>query len=76
MCVWCGFVGIICYFSIYLLILKFDFDDFEGVVGSVVVDGDSVEFLLVRFDWYLFFIGVIVDYYRSSGLVDILFIVE
>ena len=60
----------------YLLILKLDSDDSEGVAGSVVVDVDPAEALLARFDWYPFLTGVIVDHHGSPGLADTLFTAE
>ena len=39
-----------CPSSTYLLILKLDSDDSEGVAGSVVVDVDPAEALLARLD--------------------------
>lgn len=62
--------------STYLLILKLDSDDSEGVAGSVVVDVDPAEALLARLDWYPFLTGVIVDHHGSPGLADTLFTAE
>lgn len=73
---WRRLVGRACPSGTYLLILKLDPDDSEGVAGSVVVDVDPAEALLARLDWYPFLTGVIVDHHGSPGLADTLFTAE
>ena len=75
-CVWRRLAGMAYPSSTYLLILKLDSDDSEGVAGSVVVDVDPAEALLARLDWYPFLTGVIVDHHGSPGLADTLFTAE
>lgn len=57
----------------YLLVLYFDPDHAEGVVGCVVVDVDAAEALLSRLDWHPLLTGVIVHHDRGAGLADTLF---
>lgn len=66
-------MSVACHRRAYLLILKLDPDDSEGVAGSVVVDVYPAESLLARFDGHPFLTGVIVDHHGSPGLADTLF---
>lgn len=46
----------------HLLILQFNSNYPEGVCGRVVVDIDSAESLLSRFDWHPFLTGIVIDH--------------